>query len=55
MATKAVSQTKAASQKNEYLLRVRGLKTQFDVEDGLVKAVDGVDFALKPGEVTCTS
>ena len=51
MATNAASQTKVASKKNEYLLKVRGLKTYFDTEDGLVKAVDGIDFAVKPGEV----
>ncbi len=33
------------------ILEVRGLKTYFYTEDGVVKAVDGVDFAVKPGEV----
>lgn len=33
------------------LLEVRGLKTYFFTEDGVVKAVDGVDFSLKSGEV----
>lgn len=28
----------------EILLDVRGLKTYFFTEDGIVKAVDGVDF-----------
>jgi len=32
------------------LLRVRGLRTQFPTSDGLVKAVDGVDFELHQGE-----
>ena len=29
---------------NERMLEVRGLKTYFFTEDGVVKAVDGVDF-----------
>jgi oligopeptide/dipeptide ABC transporter ATP-binding protein len=33
------------------LLEVRNLKTYFYTEDGVVKAVDGVDFKVFPGEV----
>jgi oligopeptide/dipeptide ABC transporter ATP-binding protein len=33
------------------LLEVKGLKTYFFTEDGVVKAVDGVDFEVFPGEV----
>ena len=33
------------------LLRVAGLKTYFFTEDGIVKAVDGVDFQIKRGEI----
>jgi oligopeptide transport system ATP-binding protein len=33
------------------LLQVEGLKTQFAVEGGTVKAVDGVSFSVDPGEV----
>jgi len=33
------------------LLDVKGLKTYFYTEDGVVKAVDGVDFHVNPGEV----
>jgi peptide/nickel transport system ATP-binding protein len=33
------------------LLEVRNLKTFFFTEDGVVKAVDGVDFEVHPGEV----
>ncbi len=33
------------------LLEVRNLKTYFYTEDGVVKAVDGVDFEVYPGEV----
>lgn len=33
------------------LLDVKNLKTYFYTEDGVVKAVDGVDFTVNPGEV----
>jgi oligopeptide/dipeptide ABC transporter ATP-binding protein len=33
------------------LLEVQNLKTYFFTEDGVVKAVDGVDFTVNPGEV----
>ena len=33
------------------LLEVKNLKTYFYTEDGIVKAVDGVDFVVYPGEV----
>jgi oligopeptide/dipeptide ABC transporter ATP-binding protein len=33
------------------LLEVRNLKTYFYTEDGIVRAVDGVDFEVYPGEV----
>lgn len=33
------------------LLEVKGLKTYFYTEDGVVKAVDGVDFFVRRGEV----
>src|SRR5512141_756071 len=36
---------------NKPLLEVKNLKTYFYTEDGVVKAVDGVDFAVYPGEV----
>ena len=32
------------------LLDIRGLKTYFDTDDGVVHAVDGVDLALDRGE-----
>ena len=35
----------------EPLLEVKGLKVRFGTEDGLVKAVDGVDFDLERGKV----
>lgn len=36
---------------NDTVLTVSGLKTYFETEDGLVKAVDGVDFRLRRGEI----
>jgi oligopeptide/dipeptide ABC transporter ATP-binding protein len=33
------------------LLDVKGLKTYFFTDDGVVKAVDGIDFSVYPGEV----
>src|ERR687885_2819355 len=35
----------------ERLLEVKGLKVQFATEDGLVRAVDGVNFTLDRGQV----
>ena len=37
--------------KKDTLLEVRNLKTYFFTEDGVVKAVDGVDFSVGRGEV----
>jgi oligopeptide/dipeptide ABC transporter ATP-binding protein len=36
---------------NEAILQVKGLKTQFFTEAGVVQAVDGIDFDVKRGEV----
>jgi peptide/nickel transport system ATP-binding protein len=33
------------------LLEIKGLKTYFYTEDGVVQAINGVDFAIAPGEV----
>jgi peptide/nickel transport system ATP-binding protein len=35
----------------EALLQVKGLKTYFFTEDGVVQAINGVDFTIRPGEV----
>jgi peptide/nickel transport system ATP-binding protein len=35
---------------NDSLLQIKGLKTWFDTDDGLVHAVDGVDLAISRGE-----
>jgi peptide/nickel transport system ATP-binding protein len=35
----------------EPLLEVKGLKTYFYTEDGVVKAINGVDFTIRAGEV----
>ena len=39
------------AEKKDTLLEVRNLKTYFYTEDGVVKAVDGVDFSVGRGEV----
>ena len=38
-------------QNNDVLLKVKNLKTYFFTEDGVVKAVDGLDFELRRGGV----
>jgi oligopeptide/dipeptide ABC transporter ATP-binding protein len=40
-----------AKNNDQPLLEVKGLKTHFFTEDGVVKAVDGVDFYVYEGEV----
>ncbi len=40
-----------AAHAGDTILEVRDLKTYFFTEDGVVKAVDGVDFSVKAGEV----
>src|ERR1051325_8209337 len=38
------------SSSNRHLLEVNDLRTYFETEDGVVKAVDGISFLLKRGE-----
>ena len=33
------------------LLEVKGLKTYFYTEDGVVQAINGVDFSIMPGQI----
>ena len=35
------------------LLEIKGLKTHFATDDGMLQAVDGVDIALNKGETLC--
>jgi len=38
------------SSTDRHLLEVNDLRTYFETEDGVVKAVDGISFLLKRGE-----
>jgi oligopeptide/dipeptide ABC transporter ATP-binding protein len=46
-----MAETQSKANGSDRLLDVKGLKTYFYTEDGVVKAVDGVDFYVKRGEV----
>ncbi len=35
---------------NDEIIKIKGLKTYFHTDDGVVKAVDGVDFDIRKGE-----
>ena len=35
---------------NDIILRVENLRTYFNTDDGIVKAVDGVSYNLRKGE-----
>ena len=48
--SKQAPQTAGPNSSNDTLLEVKGLKTYFFTEDGIVKAVDGVDFKVRRGE-----
>jgi len=38
---------------NDTLIEVQGLKTYFFTDEGIVKAVDGVDFTIRNGKTLC--
>ena len=40
-----------ANETERFLLEIKGLITYFYTEDGIVKAVDGVDLNVKEGEI----
>lgn len=46
-----MERTLVSTNNKEPLLEIQNLKTYFFTEDGIVKAVDGVDLAVYPGEV----
>ena len=50
VATAAAQERRQRLNPDGTLLNVTGLKTYFRTMDGVVKAVDGVDFSLKPGQ-----
>jgi peptide/nickel transport system ATP-binding protein len=39
--------------RNNFLLEVKGLKTHFFTDDGVVRAVDGVDFEIERSKILC--
>lgn len=43
--------TSTTASNNNFLLKVKGLRTHFYTKDGVVKAVDGVDLKVMPGEI----
>ena len=45
---KAAPTSTSNGQLNDLMLEIQGLKTYFYTEDGVVKAVDGVEVRLKP-------
>ncbi len=42
-------------EQNGKILTVNDLKTYFQTEDGVVKAVDGITFTLEKGETSASS
>ncbi|HAJ34653.1 MAG TPA: methionine ABC transporter ATP-binding protein, partial [Chloroflexi bacterium] len=46
-----MANTNGSNSEQKPLLEVKGLKTYFYTEDGVVKAINGVDFSIMPGQV----
>ncbi len=46
-----MSNGEVTAEKTDMILEVKNLKTYFYTEDGIVKAVDGVDLHVNQGEV----
>ena len=46
-----MASTNGSSDSTKPLLGVKGLKTYFYTEDGVVQAINGMDFSIKPGQV----
>ncbi|MGB3328369.1 MAG: ABC transporter ATP-binding protein [Thermomicrobiales bacterium] len=38
---------------DDVLLEIQGLKTHFNLDEGLVRAIDGVDFDIRRGQTLC--
>jgi peptide/nickel transport system ATP-binding protein len=51
MKSRTAQETKAGPPSDDTLLDVRDLRTHFHTQDGIVKAVDGVDFSVERGEI----
>lgn len=47
---RAAGKGKAGADRSDLMLEIQGLKTYFYTEDGVVKAVDGVDLKVRRGE-----
>ena len=46
-----MASTNGSADNSKPLLDVQGLKTYFYTEDGIVQAINGVDFSIRPGQV----
>ena len=53
MAHAAIHESRAETAPSDLLLEIRGLKTHFRLDEGLVRAIDGVDFDIRRGKTLC--